>query len=668
MSSPYYLNPKATKLGAGPDDTLQPSEEPTDATTRMLAPSTWPWVNRALGPMGPPDAPAGPRGVDPMRRGLAPFSWPGYVEDLAGDLDPDLALWPGIVLTRWPFTGPPTTGVWPLGWMGVDNTATIWVCTAGGQPGTWLPLGPGDTLGIVTPQQFGAYGDGAHDDTAAVLAASSAAQLGELYFPPGTYNCSAALTYYPGQMWRGAGRNASTIRLTVDLGSTAGNPVPFITPAPGITNYNNAVIKDLHIQGPGVFNVPPWGNSLHCHTNGIRTGGGAVYSNLYVTTFFAGVEIVNNHESLYNVFSTQNYYGVSFSDAATTNGNQTFVACNFIGNSLASIHLSTRNTINTCSFVQTHVGFNPIGILRTNTQSVATPWDGNDNPIYLDDTVPQPFMNPGITNTVFEGIDFEQIGNCGYLDGSVGDSSGGGGTLSFVGSSFMRGLLFIWNTSTKSTQAPFCNVAANQGAWTWSIRTSDAVACIEGNWPVGTQGGILCAAASYGPRLILPVVPATLVGSYDGTNSYTSLYRGVITAGGAGNVAAQGGPYQQSCIQITKSAATNVVTAGDLIEVATTAYVNCQRASGTWPIFGVAVTASPANSSVGPIVAFEGVVFLGLTIPGNIGPGARTFYQSATTRYLCDNTSTTGRAVGIQWVQNDGGTNFIRALLRLQPI
>jgi len=59
------------------------------------------------------------------------------VHQLIGDLDPDIAMWPSTNLQRWPFTGPPTEGIWPRGWVGVDNETTIWVCIGAGQPGTW---------------------------------------------------------------------------------------------------------------------------------------------------------------------------------------------------------------------------------------------------------------------------------------------------------------------------------------------------------------------------------------------------------------------------------------------------------------------------------------------------------------------------------------------------
>jgi hypothetical protein len=59
------------------------------------------------------------------------------------DLDPDIALWPIVPVSRWPFSGAPTEGRWPKGWLGIDNTATLYVCTVAGEPGTWAPVGSG---------------------------------------------------------------------------------------------------------------------------------------------------------------------------------------------------------------------------------------------------------------------------------------------------------------------------------------------------------------------------------------------------------------------------------------------------------------------------------------------------------------------------------------------
>jgi hypothetical protein len=103
--------------------------------------------------------------VDPLVRAEPPFDWyrtpvimprrvetPGHLPDL----DPDIALWPVTPLQRWPFTGAPSEGIWPKGWAGVDNTGTMYVCTVGGQPGTWVAVGSGGGSGWPTVNGTGA--------------------------------------------------------------------------------------------------------------------------------------------------------------------------------------------------------------------------------------------------------------------------------------------------------------------------------------------------------------------------------------------------------------------------------------------------------------------------------------------------------------------------------
>lgn len=149
---PYSLRPKATKLAEGPDGSLEPSETPTDPAKRATVPFIWPRVDTSKGSSGPPDAPLAPSATDPAKRTAAPFVWPrglpGIVPnrplaDLVapvGDLDPDIALWRQVLVSIWPFTGHPTDGIWPAGWMGIDNTSTPWICTVHGEPGTWQKI------------------------------------------------------------------------------------------------------------------------------------------------------------------------------------------------------------------------------------------------------------------------------------------------------------------------------------------------------------------------------------------------------------------------------------------------------------------------------------------------------------------------------------------------
>jgi hypothetical protein len=147
---PYNLVPKATKLPAGHDATLDPPFDPTDALIRGVPASQWPRVDLSRGGTGPPDGPLAPPGTDPARRTTAPFVWPRVTELVSpiGDLDPDIALWRSVIVSIWPFAGAPTEGIWPKGWLGIDNTGTPWVCTVGGEPGTWAQLAT--AAGVVT--------------------------------------------------------------------------------------------------------------------------------------------------------------------------------------------------------------------------------------------------------------------------------------------------------------------------------------------------------------------------------------------------------------------------------------------------------------------------------------------------------------------------------------
>jgi hypothetical protein len=173
---PYNLKPKATKLAEGPDDSLEPSVTPTDAERRGIPPIFWAAMDKSKGGTAPPDAPLAPPPTDPAHRTVAPLVWPRVIDrnrpmrELAipvPDLDPDIALWPVTIVSRWPFAGHPSEGIWPKGWLGVDNTATVWVCTVAGEPGTWEALavagggsfptytGSGSPQGVVSAAAIG---------------------------------------------------------------------------------------------------------------------------------------------------------------------------------------------------------------------------------------------------------------------------------------------------------------------------------------------------------------------------------------------------------------------------------------------------------------------------------------------------------------------------------
>lgn len=194
---PYNLRPKVTQLAEGPDDSLEPSEAPVNPFTRFMPPNSWPQSDTSRGSDGPPDAPLAPPGVDPSKRTVPPFVWPSGMAASVPNramretgfppltLDPDIALWPRIAVSIWPFTGPPTEGTWPTGWFGIDNTGTPYVCIMGGEPGLWSASGA-SSAGLFDPRSYGARYDGVHDDGPAVNAALDAAAptAGIVYIPP----------------------------------------------------------------------------------------------------------------------------------------------------------------------------------------------------------------------------------------------------------------------------------------------------------------------------------------------------------------------------------------------------------------------------------------------------------------------------------------------------
>lgn len=90
----------------------------------------------------------------------------------------------------------PTTGVFQTGDYVIDATGSMWICTAGGTPGTWVQQSGGGVSSF-NVLNYGAVGNGTTDDTAAIQSAANAACAvgGTLYFPAGyTYIVSGGTT------------------------------------------------------------------------------------------------------------------------------------------------------------------------------------------------------------------------------------------------------------------------------------------------------------------------------------------------------------------------------------------------------------------------------------------------------------------------------------------
>jgi hypothetical protein len=147
--SAYYLTPETTKLDPGSDDSLAP-----DPTGPVAPHPVWPFIDTSRGTAGTDETLRPAPQSDPLVRSAPPAGYPTYpngriisnrplheTTSPEPGLDPDIALWQTIIVNIWPFPGAPTVGIFPRGWFGIDSTGQPWVCTAGGAPGTWAPIG-----------------------------------------------------------------------------------------------------------------------------------------------------------------------------------------------------------------------------------------------------------------------------------------------------------------------------------------------------------------------------------------------------------------------------------------------------------------------------------------------------------------------------------------------
>jgi hypothetical protein len=461
---PPYLRAKATLLPEGHDDTLDPPEPPTDAARRTVAPSSWPAVNRSAGPLGPPDGAAGPPGVDPLARSLAPFSWPrSHVSEFVGDLDPDLALWPGILLTRWPFTGPPTTGVWPLGWIGVDNQATVWVCTQGGQPGSWAPLTSAVNTGPVSITQYGADPTGVLDSTTAVQ--TCLAQNLNVYVPPGTFKISAPLNMQQGAIMSGAGPG-SILQWPVDLGSTGTTELPGEVIA---LTVGAGVLRDLALHGPGYTNTSSWGN-VTAYMNGLTFNTSGMVDNVQINGFYTGIVWGHTqHVHLRRVQCNFNYYGWRIPDWSDQGGDIVAISCSTAYSNMAGLKTGAGIHWGGNTVIEWTTSSTPLAIFITNGFSG---FDVNGRPQYNGTTV----TSGQLISSTFRQIDAEVMGNAFILDISSnylsGNASVNGCTFEVIG--------YQTNASPPACAVPPIPVANQNRNWmiaagfygtTWDTRS-----------------------------------------------------------------------------------------------------------------------------------------------------------------------------------------------------
>jgi hypothetical protein len=530
------------------------------------------------------------------------------------------------------------------------------------------PIGPpgGPMAGWFTPQQFGGVGDGVHDDTAAVQAAISAAGTagglghgGVVYFAPGTYNCAAALHYNGNTMWVGAGPSASVLKCTAELwaGGTT-RAAPFISAGAALNQFQNWRMSNMALRGPGATNAPV--GQTPCKTTGIQTGGGGQYGsivdNVNIQGFFAGVAVIGDHNTFNCLFSAGNYYGVEYPDNALTYGNNSFYSCNLTANKLASLHVSGGNQIVGDYFTQIHMGWGPVGILKTDNQNG---WDASGNPVYTGGTVSNSVL---CVAAMFDVIAFEYVGN-----GAILDISGSPAGTIGINSKFLN-IGLTWNATYYTPNAPL--TADCLALWSFLHRSSSMTARFEFNGsPAAPPSGYGVLKSVVTSTRIQPTfrfvagIPANLYGSGTNWSQQHSSYHELRQSGQATNTSAYGVTGD-----LVTMASTAVINIGDCVEILHAAGGTIQRASGTLPVFGVALTPSPGGGPTVPVmVQVNGYTAINSTLAGGIY-ASDLLYLDATTPYMVNNTNTAGRIVGMGtgFVSQLSGQNTVPAQLRPQ--
>lgn len=167
---------------------------------------------------------------------------------------------------------------------------------------------------------------------------------------------------------RGRGRGLTTLAIASDAGS--GHKALDCSAS---TEAAPIVLEAFTLQGPGSGNFTI--GTAPANMDGVFTGSNMQCRNFRVLGFRSGIVVQNSHEQFYTTQSTNNYYNVY---NTTGNGNQVFYGCDLTGATRASLVASGAGTYDACSFINTHVGFAPVGLFKeattTNAGLISDSW------------------------------------------------------------------------------------------------------------------------------------------------------------------------------------------------------------------------------------------------------------------------------------------------------
>ena len=298
-----------------------------------------------------------------------------------------------------------------------------------GPAGPTGPAGAKGTFPYFNVQDYGAAGDNTHDDTTSIQNAIVAAAIlgGTVFFPPGTYKITSAITMYTGVSFLGEGSEASVIKqYTANADCLYGNDVASIT------------LDQIRLEGPS---STPSGTGRGI--NFIWTTAGNVpfmnFRDVWVRWFGGtGIAIETPIVSHFDrvLVDKNGAYGFDWYHAGTS---CTFTSCWARNNVQAGYHFyqSVYQTLNACA-----ADGNGMGYLIESAQSIdliacgaesqvigAGLWDGTG--IKISNSSVIGLHNVWLTNNVAVGIWITNGSIACEIFGAA-DNSPGGGATAFV--------------------------------------------------------------------------------------------------------------------------------------------------------------------------------------------------------------------------------------------
>jgi hypothetical protein len=280
--------------------------------------------------------------------------------------------------------------------VGVVSGAYLWVGFRTDAEPTDPPINARLALNL---KDFGATGDGATiEDSYLADALEEAGDIGaRLIIPRGHYIFEAPFQNPRGVHVQGEGKFATLLDFPDDLGAGV-----YAVEEGSPTGSQAAAwsMRDLWIRGPGSRSL----GVQTCDMDGVAPSGNVDLTDVYVSSFRAGLALVSDHNTFTRVKVADCFYNVLLPSSRTSQGNHTFVTCVLDGATFACVAVEGNNILDEALFLGGHVGFAPYGFYKFDGASAST--EGL------------------MSQTSLINLSFEAIGNAAILDESTGSGSG----------------------------------------------------------------------------------------------------------------------------------------------------------------------------------------------------------------------------------------------------